>query len=194
MAQMLPPAGLQGEDRLEMALLGSPQSGPRQGHCLKPRYRWLEKRLELGLGFALELVLRRPQLDALQTVPLKTVGLTDELLEVEPARGLLPVQYQVAEYQVAEYRVVERPLVELLNQGQRRWVKPLGFALGVRLGFGLQQLPQEFEPALALKLQPRHLVRSPIHLLELAEQKFCQRRQRDAQQKVHQASAVFEPE
>ena len=81
MALMLPPAVLQGEDPLEMLLLGSPQWGLHRDHPLQPRYRWVQKKLELG--FVLELELRRPRLVALQTVALETVALQTVALETE---------------------------------------------------------------------------------------------------------------
>ena len=90
MALMLPPAVLQGEARLEVSLLRSPQWGLHRDHPLQPRYRWVQKKLELG--FVLELELRRPRLVALQTVALETEGLTAELLVVEPPQELLQQQ------------------------------------------------------------------------------------------------------
>ena len=82
MALMLPPAVLQGEAPLEMSLLGSPQWGLHPGHPLQPRYRWLQKKLELG--FVLELGLRRQLVEFLPLVASRL----RELLGFEPAGAL----------------------------------------------------------------------------------------------------------
>ena len=78
MALMLPPAVLQGEAPLEMSLLGSPQWGLHPGHPLQPRYRWLQKKLELGFALQLQLV---------EFLPLVASRLR-ELLGFEPALAL----------------------------------------------------------------------------------------------------------
>jgi hypothetical protein len=80
MALMLPPAVLQGEARLEVSLLRSPQWGLHRDHPLQPRYRWVQKKLELGFVLELQLV---------EFLPLVAFRLR-ELLGFEPALALGP--------------------------------------------------------------------------------------------------------
>ena len=109
---MLPPGVLQGEACLEVSLLGSPQWGLHPGHPLQPRYRWLQKRLELG--FALELGLA-VQLQLVEFLPLVASRLR-ELLGFEPALALeAPL---LAQLLVELQKQLELQLVELLRKEQ----------------------------------------------------------------------------
>ena len=138
MAQMLPPAGLQGEDPLEMLLLGSPQWGLHRGHPPQPRYRWLQKRLELG--FVLELGLRRQRL-----VALETEGLTAELLVVEPPQELLQQQELRPLELMRLPRLAARQLQLVIELQKQLELLPL-------VALRLRKLePLKLEPALALE-------------------------------------------
>ena len=151
MAQMLPPAGLQGEDPLEMLLLGSPQWGVHRGHPPQPRYRWLQKRLELG--FVLELGLRQQRLVALQTE-----GLTAELLVVEPPQELLQQQ---------ELRPLELKRLPGLEVRQLQLVLVLALELQLVEFLPLVALRlRELEP---LKLEPALALEAPLLLWLLVE-------------------------
>ena len=138
MALMLPPAVLQGEARLEVSLLGSPQWGLHLGHPPQPRYRWLQKRLELG--FVLELGLRRQRL-----VALETEGLTAELLVVEPPQELLQQQELRPLELMRLPRLAARQLLLVIELQKQLELLPL-------VALRLRKLePLKLEPALALE-------------------------------------------
>ena len=111
MALMLPPAVLQGEAPLEieMLLLGSPQWALHPGHPLQPRYRWVQKKVELELGFVLELgLVLALELQLEEFLPLVALRLRmRKLFGFEPALELVLVLVLALEPQ----------LVELLMQG-----------------------------------------------------------------------------